>query len=431
LPISRAAAQPAPPAAQFGGDTAAKFLFDLAKDPLKNFVMDQIGLTTTSSQLKRIEAKIDALSQQLNEAEKRLSRQTAELAFQVRYDNLRVYTNSVKSLVGDKFVPVAATVTKVKEISEHKPIDYIALASAVADYNTHRLDFLQAVNTSTVLTKTNDIHDLLQPDLGDGFLFQYGQLIMAAHRELTTADSQRVIDFYEFAEEYQAFATWMAVEGFLALGGTSLPRIQPTLDHFFEISRRQRDGGVKNGLHAPIPTGVVIDRGPDPVDIKAYTTANKTMFAYAGTGYTWIPVSPFFQIDTRINVPNIAWRAQTDKLRGFGEWTVPSGGQVDGLFAGLTAGSRSAALTYLQGLFGDQKLDPGSFVWSSDLSPRASAWGEVHEAVSLESLAHSPQPQSLPPMDDPRDPPVAREIFNTTKGGLFVSRPTGQAQYLP
>jgi hypothetical protein len=46
----------------------------LAKDPLKNFVMQQLGQPTTASQLQNLANTIDALGAQLTAAEAAYSR---------------------------------------------------------------------------------------------------------------------------------------------------------------------------------------------------------------------------------------------------------------------------------------------------------------------------------------------------------------------
>src|SRR5438309_1638265 len=87
-------------------DQIADFLAGLAKDPAKNFIMEQIGLPTTSSQLKALSNKIDALSNQLAQTETRLSTQIAELSLQGRVDYLQDQATNLRSFTNHYLKPL-------------------------------------------------------------------------------------------------------------------------------------------------------------------------------------------------------------------------------------------------------------------------------------------------------------------------------------
>ena len=427
------------PRGSFGADTVAKFVFDLAKEPLRNYIMDQLGLPTTSSQLKELGRKIDALRAQVAAAEVRISAQVQELKAQTRLDFLADVAVDLTSLQRDYFLPLVDAVTKVKEVEEKKPVDQEARAKAILNYDEHKNSFKRRATIIGVEGLVEKIHNRLQPRDGEGVLRDYGRLIMVAHRELTPADSQRVIGLYEFLEDVQALAAWMTAEKFLAISGSSTDLIKPSMDRFLAFTASQRDGGLPNGLHAPIPNGVVIDRGPD-ANAATYTTANKPMFASAGTGYFFVGEGgtsqcPYLAGPTcdKNNVAVVIKRAIDERLKGFQEWRVPNGEQIAGLFAALPSRNNPEILNYLRGLFADPTLDPGPFLWITDTEGYCGGRARLYKGVSMSTLEQQAHPANLniPCLDARLPEKLFQAQTQDSGGGLLVVRPTGQAQYLP
>src|ERR1700722_8064127 len=65
--------------AMVGGDTIAKFFLSLAADPAKSFIMNQIGLETTSSKIKELSEKLTAIQHQLTEFQIQVTALIAQL----------------------------------------------------------------------------------------------------------------------------------------------------------------------------------------------------------------------------------------------------------------------------------------------------------------------------------------------------------------
>jgi hypothetical protein len=428
--LPTATAQPAKPRPlRFGAGTVADFLFSLAKEPLKNFVMDQIGLPTSGEAIKRLEGKVDALRKLVEANQVRITAQVAEFQAQTRLDYLKDLEIELLDFYTEKYIPLVASAAKVKEAEGREPYDATAVSTALESFNKQKWGvFLANAATIKLTTLAQKIHARLQPDTGEGILRQYGRIVMIAHRELTTPDSQRVIGMYERFEELQALATWMSIETYLATGGASVDLIGPKLQTLSGWIASQRDGFAPNGLHAPIPDGVVIDRGPD-ADANTYTTVGKSMFANAGTGFRWIPTyPPPFDPNPPSNVPGIVKGLNDQKFRGFQEWAPASADQFYGLFALLPARNRDAILAYLRGLFGEPALDPGSFIWLSDFTDLVEVVPN-HWGVSMDTLDHQPLPYVGARYN--KDIERAKLQFEKVRGGLLVARPTGDAQYLP
>ena len=418
-------------------DSIAKFVFDLAKEPLKNFLMAQVGLPTTSSQLKAISAQIAALSSQLNATEARISAQIAELQLQGRLDYLEDVASDVKNLNTKYFIPLVASIVSVKEAEAKVPRDQAAIDQAKAQYNTQKEQFLNEANAIKVGSLAEKIHKRLQPTIGKGVLRQYGTFILTARRILNTTDSNRIIGLYSYLEENQALATWMEVEREIAVGGASLNLIPATLEEFTRWTISQRDGFAANGLHAAIPEGVVIDRGPDgPAD--SYTTVNKPQFAYfKPTDLTWAPFA--FSPPSGDTVPNAVNVANGESLGGAKGWGVPSAGELYGFFSGLATRTKDGTVAYLRQVFVNNGLTAGDWLWDSESvqqrycvkTPRGGTncnhFSTAHRGLSTTNLSNDihPQFEYIPAGQ-------LEERFKAAKnGGLLVVRDTGQAQYLP
>jgi hypothetical protein len=440
LPVGSlsAAAEPAAAQATGGGqaqtagpaDSIADLLLSLAKDPLRNFAFDQVGIPTTSSQIKQLSEKIDRLSAQLTAVEAHLNAQIKELAVQTRLDYLQDTATDIGTLYRADYVPLVNSIVTLNEVLD-KPHDKAAEDAARQDYTTHKEQFLSFANSIKVHTLAEKIHNRLQPLDGNGVLRDYSALIMVKHRELTSSDSERVYTLYTYMEESQALATWMSVERYLAIGGSSKPLVQPEIDRFTKWMKEQRDSSASNGLRTPIPKGVVIDRGPDLGDADKYTTVGKWMYAYVGRSYYWMPASQYFRDlpDQPDNVPQGVNRANAEKPGGFTGWTAPNGTQIDGLMGGLPANpDRTVIESYLTSLFPGQDLDPNG-IWISD--SREDTFGAVHQVVSVANAQHYSSAPPMPSRLDPDAIPKGILLYLNARNGLVVVRPVGQTQYLP
>ena len=328
------------------------------------------------------------------------------------------------------------TIVKLKEAQAKEPRDQAVIDEAMSNFSTAKKQFLDFANIIKLTTLATKIHDRLQPDRGEGFLREYGSVIIAKRRYLTTSDSDLVIDLYSFAEENQALATWMSVERLIALGKPFVDDIPKPLDALTDWMLSQRNGFARNGLHSPIPVGAVIDRGPDTT-VDKLTTVDKPEFAFfTGSGLTWSPfdtVPPSYKDE----VTKAVDFANSTKLRGEPGWYVPSGAQLLALFAELTKRNHDSTETYLRDLFLDKDITVGEFLWDSDtVQQRYCQTYEgvyicefgitAHKGVSTTTLANDPHPQF-----SHVDFSTLPERYGAAKGGLLLVRDTGQAQYLP
>jgi hypothetical protein len=316
---------------------------------------------------------------------------------------------------------------------EAQPRDEAAVQRALADFNTHKDQFLQFANSIQVTTLAGKIHDRLQPSVGDGVLTQYGEFIMSAHRHLTAADSQRVRALNLFLEEYQALATWLKVERFLGIGGSSIKLVKPTLDQFFSWSAQQRNPAERNGLREPIPPNVVIDRGPDG-PIESYSTAKRVMFTNVPGNYAWAPrAEPAWIPPVPPTVPSSVGRANAQRLDGFSGWRAPTAAELYGLFSRLQTRSPAAITVYITSLLGNTP-SPGPFLWTSETKEQTHFYEtsthrvrcrgvDARVGVSTDALSSDARPRfnGFVKLD---------EVFRQAMGGLFVARNTGAVTYL-
>ena len=62
------------------GNSIASFFLSLAADPAKNFIMEQIGLETTSSKIRALSDKLNQIQQQLTEFQLAITALITQLA---------------------------------------------------------------------------------------------------------------------------------------------------------------------------------------------------------------------------------------------------------------------------------------------------------------------------------------------------------------
>jgi hypothetical protein len=420
-----------------GPDKIAGLLFDFAKDPAKEFVFRQLGLATNASRIETLSRKIDALSVQLTGVESRLSTQIAALALQTRLDYLQDQIADLRTLLNKYFIPVVASVVKVKVAEERRPRDQAVVDKALDEYQDQKDAFLRYADSKGIGSIAGNIHNRLQPSTGEGVLRQLGAVVMAKNRILTAGDSASVISLYTALEENQALATWMEVERAYAVGGSSVNTVKPTLDDFFRWKNEQRDANRPNGLLPPIPAGVAIDRGPD-TSTTSYTTVGKPMFAYGGKGYAFAPFPITWVWSAPDTVQAAVSRANGAKLLGFSGWGVPSKAQIAGLFSNLKTFDRLAILNYVHALLGGAVARPPfeEWFWTTDTTTKQ--WCHaikkkgrpytrcepkpVHIGVSTSNLGGYPYPSTI-------GSAKLHDVYRQYLGGLLLVR-TSDRSYL-
>ena len=261
----------------FDADSIAQEFIDLAKDPVKNFVLDQLGFGTPS-ELDVLKARIDALDAHLTKIGEQLNAAIAGLNFD---EAIRAANTKIEALEATFDQYIKALINDVIDVKKAQAAgDKTAEATAMAKYDTDKKAFVNLDGASTFGSRAKALHLLFQPGSGaTGLIAAFGDKLLANQRYLTREDSLRQDAVYNQYEEYQALASWLTCEWDLARDHPEL--CQEVVTKFIKDTTDQRDPKLAGSLPPDLPAGVVLDRGP--YDAKHITSLNKPLLTSAAT----------------------------------------------------------------------------------------------------------------------------------------------------
>ena len=122
------------------GDSIASFFLNLAKDPVKNFVMEKLGFETTSSQLKDLASKLNALHDQLNEFEKRVTGLIVDLQLTAAVTTANTAAEGLGTFYLQYFSVLGTDLVNLKAAQDKGNAEEIA--AALKQYNTDKDQFV-------------------------------------------------------------------------------------------------------------------------------------------------------------------------------------------------------------------------------------------------------------------------------------------------
>jgi hypothetical protein len=332
----------------------AESLAKMATQQLAGFVLSQAGLDQlldpNTKRFEALQARLDGISDQIATLQSSVGRISSELAaIQLNQFAIELgrYVTDVQQYYNRDYKPMMAELEKYVEAA-HDAVEAgldcdhsDACRNARDKFETNKTEFLQ--NAPSRLSDNSHLHTSLVPDnTGRSALKAYGEYLMRGDGStgfLTTADSDRLLNFYRYFAEYRALATWMKAEyeAHRFLGQPKPEDRQP--DHFAEFVEDEIIGyqaKEQAGLPARIPRGAVISL---PVLVEQRTTTlNRPMWIWDWTveaGLTWNPSNPATQ--TRSVPAALTTLNTTGAGGGFRDWHVPSRADLAGLVTGQSA----------------------------------------------------------------------------------------------
>jgi hypothetical protein len=428
--------------AMVDGDSIASFFLNLAKDPVKNFVMDKLGIATTESQLHDLANKLDALQLQLTALEQRVTGLITQLGLTEAVREANHATDGLDTFYRDYFAVIGTDLYKLKQAQDRVPPDPAAVKKEMDQYESDVRTFISTANSRGLNERITTIKHVFEPGSGaTGLMRAVGESLLQKHQYLTPADSDEERSIYVYYEENQALAAWMTCEWQIARGH---PELVPSVVREFEQAVAvQRNPDTRNGLPPLLPRWVMLDRGTNPATIL--DSRNKMM--YFGTHVLdaiWLSGRPEFTSDDPVQVPKTVADFNAAGIEGFRNWTVPSQAEVNALFNELGPRRDSETIQiYLQKL-NLAANGTGPFIWTRDVAHRWAAIGpgpyplhyefDSYEGISTRNLSPDEHPR-LCDQGDIRNPCrffTKQEIierYNAARGMLILIRNSGDIRY--
>lgn len=409
-------------------DSIASFFLSLAKDPAKNFIMDKIGLETTSSQLRELSAKLDAIQQQLTAFQTQVTALIAQLSLTTAVLEANRAVGGLPTFYRDHFAVLGTDLVNLKAAQEATPPNPARVATAMAQYATDKQAFITSADALNLNGRIDAIHKAFEPGAGaTGLMRAVGESLLAKKQYLTRTDSDNERSIYVYYEENQALAGWLTCEWEIARGHAEL--VPTVVKEFTDDVAAQRNPGTPNGVPPLLPAGTLLDRGTDPSKIT--NSRNKLLFTDTRVkDAAWSPGSANVP-----RVPDVVGEFNAARWAGFSDWIVPSQGEVAGLFNGLgPVRDRMTISDYLSSL-DLAESGVGPFIWTRDSVIRRIAFDNlrheqldfrVYEGISTSNLAPDERPRLNSSYVDPAE---VYDAFNNARGSVFLVRNTGETRY--
>jgi hypothetical protein len=324
-----APAQPAATAREFGsqyqqdltrtlamvnGDSIASFFLNLAKDPAKNFVMEKLGFETTSSQLRDLATKLNALHAQLDEFEKRVTGLIVDLQLTAAVTEANHAADGLGTFYLQYFSVLGTDLVNLK-VAQDKG-DPQEIATALKQYNTDKDVFVSTAANRGLDARILQLRHAFDPGSGaTGLMKAVGTSLLQRHEYLTPADSDTERAIYVYYEENQALAAWMTCE--MDIARNHLELVQQVVTEFEAAVAAQRNPDTPNGLPPVLPKWTMLDRGTNSATML--DSRNKPMYTDTRVNQAvWAPDEPAFASADPAQVPRvlaeynrIAWEGLT------------------------------------------------------------------------------------------------------------------------
>jgi hypothetical protein len=422
--------RPVPPPVVNGGvDSIASFFLSLASNPASNFLMDKLGIPTTSSQVAELAAKLDAIQRQLAAFQAQVTALITQLSLTTAVTTANHSIEGLATFYRDHFTVIGADLVNLKRAQEATPPNPAAVKTAMDQYNTDKKSFITAADALNINGRIEAIHKAFEPGSGaTGLMRAVGESLLVKKQFLTRTDSDNERSIYTYYEENQALAAWMTCEWEIARGHSEL--VPVVVKEFNDAVAVQRNPDTPNGLPPLLPQQTVLDRGSDVA--KATDSRHKLLFTSTRVNdAAWAPPGH----GTGVQAPAVVSQYNTDRWQGFADWMVPSQGEVYGLFGELDQPrDRTRIAAYLTRL----NLDFGSlgpFIWTRDSVIRdisidshhhESEAFRVFEGISTSDLRADERPRLAGNYVDTID---VYNAFNSARGTVLLVRNTGETRY--
>jgi hypothetical protein len=418
--------------AMVGGDTIAKFFLSLAADPAKNFIMNQIGLETTSSKIKELSEKLTAIQHQLTEFQIQVTALIAQLGLTGEVNEANRAIEGLATFYRDHFATIGTDLLNLKEAQAKVPPDKTAVDVATAQYAHDKNTFVETATSQALNGRIDRVRKAFEPGSGaTGLMRAVGESLLAKNQYLTPTDSRNERAVYDYYEENQALAAWLTCEWQIARGHAEL--VPAVVKEFTDAVEVQRNPETRNGLPPLLPLGTMLDRGTVPGEIL--NSRDKLMFSDSRVNYaTWSPGG-----GAAADVPVILTAYNDLTWQGFSNWGVPNQAEVYGLFNGLGPVRNSERISDYLSSINLNISGVGAFIWTRDFALRTirfRAAGEgfgdfrFYEGISTRDLNADERPRVC----DSRicDFPSRGNLLSAyyaARGQLFLVRNVGGTRY--
>jgi hypothetical protein len=448
-------AQPAATAREFGsqyqqnlartlsmvsGDSIASFFLNLAKDPAKNFIMEKLGFETTSSQLRDLASKLNALHDQLNEFEKRVTGLIVDLQLTAAVTEANHAADGLGTFYLQYFSVLGTDLVNVK-VAQDKG-DAQEIATALKQYNTDKEVFVSTAANRGLDARILQLRHAFDPGSGaTGLMKAVGTSLLQRHEYLTPADSDTERAIYVYYEENQALAAWMTCE--MDIARNHLELVAAVVTEFEQAVAAQRNPDTPNGLPPLLPPHVMLDRGTNPATML--DSRNKAMYTDTRVNQAvWPPDRAGFTSSNPGQVPRVLAEYNKIGWEGFSNWAVPTQAEVYALFNELGPQRDAGTIQeYLQRL--NLNISGADFIWTRDAAQRwVSLYDtgraltyqfDVYEGISLRNLSADERPRLCGNDGTYRDPcrfSTTAELiarYDAAKGGVYLIRNSGSIRY--
>jgi hypothetical protein len=422
------------------GDSIASFFLNLAKDPAKNFVMEKLGFETTSSQLRDLAAKLNALHDQLDAFEKRVTGLIVDLQLTAAVTEANHAADGLGTFYLQYFSVLGTDLVNLK-VAQDKG-DPQEIATALKQYNTDKEVFVSTAANRGLDARILQLRHAFDPGSGaTGLMKAVGTSLLQRHQYLTPADSDTERAIYVYYEENQALAAWMTCE--MDIARNHLELVAAVVKEFEEAVAAQRNPDTPNGLPPVLPKWTMLDRGTNPATML--DSRNKSMYTDTRVNQAvWAPdQAPFTSADPA-QVPRVLAEYNRIGWEGFSNWALPTQAEAYALFSELGPQRDAGTIQeYLQRL--NLNISGADFIWTRDAAQRWVAVYDtgraltyrlnVYEGISLRNLGADEHPR-LCGNDGTYENPcrfsAASEVvarYNAAKGGVYLIRNSGSIRY--
>ena len=327
-------------------DRLQKMVLHFAEQKVAGWALSQLGLSSlladpTETKLDQLQSDIKDISKQqvvLQDSVNSISKDTSKILLDQKEDRLTDIAGKVDTLYTLFYIPALNALQKYVQLSAAATTDgkdCLAVTDCKAarilylgNLDLHesgdpviglRKEFLNQFTADGAASFGRELHDFLMPGAtGDSAMSAYGLfLARTGDGSLTSADSAKVQNYYNYWADFRALAMWML--GQWAAATDPDTRFVTVTDEIGQYDKAEHEA-----LPPPIPANTVIYLGAD----RTNNTTKMLMWRAPSNSLaiSWIPydpITPGGSVARELRVMNTAG--------DFTDWRVPTRAELDSL----------------------------------------------------------------------------------------------------
>jgi hypothetical protein len=324
-------------------DQIQKLVLKFAADKLAGFALSQVGLGSlladpTDTKLNQLQDQISEISIQQAKLEDGLNTVAKDISkilldqYELQFRHIATQIDVLYTLF---YLPALNALTNY--IREYKKAGDQCVADPCLTYKNAyfgvpgdpskpglKQEFLNQFTTAGAASYGEDLHNLIMPGpTGSSIMTAYGSfLAKSGTGTLTSVDSAKVLNYYNYWADYRALAMWML--GQWAAATDPDTRFATVTAQISSFDKTEHDA-----LPPPIPTDTIIYLGPDAAT-RTNNTTHMLMWRAPSDPLTatpsWIPYDPI--------TPGGAVALDLRVMNSGGDikdWRVPTRAELDSL----------------------------------------------------------------------------------------------------